>query len=147
MNRFEFIKELREALSGSVSAKVIAENEAFYRKYIEDELQKGRSEAAIMEELGSPRLIANTIIDTTAPEAETEEYTEYMEYSEDKQPEGTGQKVFHFSGWWLLLILIIIIVLVISLIAGIVSALPGVVVWIIIGVLLYKWFRRKNDVY
>lgn len=140
MNRYEFIRELKEALAGNVPSRVIAENEAFYQKYIEDELQKGRSEAEIMAELGSPRLIANTIIDTTAPEEEN--HTEYVDYSEEKTQQNTGLKWFHFSGCWFLLIPIIFFGLVISLIVGIISALPGIVIWLIVGVLVYKWFHR-----
>ena len=37
----------------------------YYDDYIRSERQKGRSEADIMEELGDPRLIARTILDTS----------------------------------------------------------------------------------
>lgn len=141
MNRYEFIQELKAELSGNVPAKVIAENEAFYQKYIEDEVRNGRSEAEVLEELGSPRLIANTIIETTAPEEES--YTEYTDYSENEEQSANPLKLFQFSGWWLLLIPLLVIILVISLVAHIVSLIPGVFIWIFLGVLLYKWMRRR----
>ena len=65
MNKDEFIQGLREALSGEVPPAVMRENQRYYENYIRTEMEKGRTESEIMEELGSPRLIARTIIDTT----------------------------------------------------------------------------------
>ena len=48
----------------------------YYDDYIRSERQKGRSESDIMDELGDPRLIARTILDTT-PGAAEGEYEEY----------------------------------------------------------------------
>lgn len=59
-----FLTELREALEGSVSPAFINENIRYYEEYIDTEKRKGRSEEEVMEELGEPRLIAKTIIDT-----------------------------------------------------------------------------------
>ena len=59
-----FLTELREALDGSVSPAFINENIRYYEEYIDTEKRKGRSEEEVMEELGEPRLIAKTIIDT-----------------------------------------------------------------------------------
>ena len=58
MTKQEFLSGLETALSGEVSQQVFLENMRYYQGYIEDELQKGRSEAEVLEELGSPRLIA-----------------------------------------------------------------------------------------
>ena len=65
MNREEFLQGLTEALSGQVSPEVLQENLRYYSDYIYTEVGKGRSESQVMEELGSPRLIARTIIDAT----------------------------------------------------------------------------------
>mgnify|MGYP001041029969 CR=1 FL=1 len=65
MNREEFLQGLTKALTGEVPPEIVRENLRYYEEYIRAELKKGRSENEIMEELGSPRLIARTIIDTT----------------------------------------------------------------------------------
>lgn len=139
MTKHEFIKELKEALTGNVPARVVAENVDFYQNYIEGELRKGRSEADIMEELGSPRLIATTIIDTTVPEPEG-----YATFAEEPEEEKASPnfKIFHMSGWWLLLIPILILVLVVMLITHVIAALPSFVLWILVLAILYKWLRR-----
>ena len=61
MNRNEFLKKLKEALTLSVDEKIIEEQVKYYDNYISDEEKKGRSEKEIIEELGDPRLIAKTI--------------------------------------------------------------------------------------
>ena len=64
MTRHEFISRLREALTGEIPPEEIEGNIRFYNNYIDQELQKGRSEAEIFGELGDPRLIARTIMET-----------------------------------------------------------------------------------
>ncbi len=72
MTKQEFLSGLETALSGEVSQQVFLENMQYYRGYIEEELRKGRSEGEVLEELGSPRLIARTIIDAAEAEEEAE---------------------------------------------------------------------------
>lgn len=65
MRKTEFLQELREALDGEVSASVIQSNISYYDQYISQEAAKGRSEEEVIEEIGSPRLIAKTIIESS----------------------------------------------------------------------------------
>ena len=65
MRKTEFLQELREALDGEVSASVIQSNISYYDQYISQEAAKGRREEEVIEEIGSPRLIAKTIIDSS----------------------------------------------------------------------------------
>lgn len=65
MNRSEFLNELRIALQGEISQANVNENLRYYENYIIEESRKGRSEEDIIVELGNPRLIAKTIIETT----------------------------------------------------------------------------------
>lgn len=66
MSKEEFLNELRIALQGEVSQNAINENIEYYNRYIMGEVRKGRTQESVMEELGNPRLIARTIIDTQA---------------------------------------------------------------------------------
>ena len=65
MKKTEFLKELEAALRGEVSPELVSENLRYYDNYISQETSKGRSEEEVTEEIGSPRLIARTIIDTS----------------------------------------------------------------------------------
>ena len=61
MNREEFLRQLKLALEGKVSSQVIQENVNYYRKYINEQVQSGKSEAEVLYMLGDPRLLAKTI--------------------------------------------------------------------------------------
>ena len=76
MSKNEFIQGLEAALSGNVPSETVRENLIYYRDYIRTELEKGRTEQDIMDELGDPRLIARTIMDTT-PGAEEGAFEPY----------------------------------------------------------------------
>ena len=71
MRKTEFLQELREALDGEVSVSVIQSNISYYDQYISQEAAKGRREEEVIEEIGSPRLIAKTIIDSSEGAGET----------------------------------------------------------------------------
>lgn len=70
MRKAEFLKELEDALTGEVSAAVMRENLNYYSQYISSECLKGRSEEEVIREIGSPRLTARTIIDSSAAGAD-----------------------------------------------------------------------------
>ncbi len=61
MNRQEFIRELRRAMSGSFPAGEIDRTAAYYEDYLDMRLKKGDSEEEILRELGDPRLLAKSM--------------------------------------------------------------------------------------
>ena len=77
MTQIEFVTELEQALRGNVEERIIQENVRYYNDYISEQRAAGKSEEEIFASLGSPRLIAKTIIDTSVrretavPEATT----------------------------------------------------------------------------
>lgn len=169
MTKQEFLSGLETALSGEVSQQVFLENMRYYQGYIEDELQKGRSEAEVLEELGSPRLIARTIID--AAEAEEEAETGRFGFSggfgRETQTDGQygpesgsrggygdglgapgGLRGFRMgTSGCLILALILMVALffgihfVIASVFRLVYAFPGLV---ILGILFYIFSSRRN---
>ena len=62
MTKQEFLDGLTASLSTNGSVKLADDNKVFYDGYISGEIAKGRTEADVMEELGDPRLIANSIL-------------------------------------------------------------------------------------
>lgn len=170
MTKQEFLSGLETALSGEVSQQVFLENMRYYRGYIEDELRKGRSEAEVLEELGSPRLIARTIID--AAEAEEEAGTDRSsgfsggfgreaedngQYGPDPRSQGgyddgrpSPGGFFGFrlgTSGCLILALVVMLLLffglhfVIASMVRLVYAFPGLV---ILGVVWYIFYSKRN---
>ena len=64
MSKTEFLDILYNQLSGQMPEGSVAAHVQYYRNYIEDEQQKGRTETDILNDLGDPRLIARTLLDT-----------------------------------------------------------------------------------
>lgn len=131
MTKFEFSHKLRKALSGRVSHTVVNENVAYYENYIDTEIRKGRREEEVLEELGDPRLLAKTIVDTAGEDAG-------MYPEEDKGCKNSFGKTIRIP-FWLSMILLLLIMLVVFKVVGIVLAalLP-----IVIPVLLIYWMIR-----
>lgn len=64
MTKSEFLEALEMKLTGEVSESVIRQNLRYYNDYIDTAIRSGRNEEEVLQELGSPVLIARTIIDT-----------------------------------------------------------------------------------
>ena len=59
----DFFRELEECLRGEVPEGEIRDSLNYYRQYFEEQKAMGYSESEIVSALGSPRLIARSIID------------------------------------------------------------------------------------
>lgn len=81
MTKEQFIMELEQCLQGEVSAYELSDSLTYYRQYFEDEMHNGKSEADVIKELGSPRLIARSIIDARGIEENSSNSSGYEENS------------------------------------------------------------------
>lgn len=66
----DFFKELEDALKGEVSEYEYRDAIVYYRGYFLEQMALGKSETEIINQLGSPRLIARSIIDAHGIEEE-----------------------------------------------------------------------------
>ena len=94
MRKTEFLQELREALDGEVSVSVIQSNISYYDQYISQEAAKGCREEEVIEEIGSPRLIAKTIIDSSEGAGETGQGGSYT----SGDAAGSGRTASSYNG-------------------------------------------------
>lgn len=65
MTKAEFLEILENKLTGEVDAEKVRRNLQYYNSYIDAAIRDGKTESQVLEELGSPLLIARTIIDTS----------------------------------------------------------------------------------
>ena len=118
-----FLSELREAMEGSVSPSFVNENVRYYEEYIATEVRKGRSEEDIMEELGDPRLIARTLIDTAERGVRRGAGAVYEE-AEPEEEQGDGvyrdsnMRITKVSGGKALLVIVCILLIFIVVFVG-----------------------------
>ena len=87
MDRNEFLKKLKEALSEYVDKSIVVEQLDYYDKYISDEVAKGRSEKDVIVELGDPRLLAKTIKTVSGSSNAVNDY-----YEETKDGSSANQR-------------------------------------------------------
>lgn len=64
MNREEFLEILNIQLEGEIPSNEISQHLAYYNNFINQKIRQGKSEEDVLNELGDPRLIAKTLIDT-----------------------------------------------------------------------------------
>jgi len=152
MNKQEFLKIFRTALSGQVPAYIIEENVRYYDEYIEMQIRQGKREQDVLSELGDPRLLAKTVI-TTNKSAETAQESTRQTY-EGSGYEGQAYNASHKSGgfleWffklpsWLRSILtVIVLVGVFFLLAKIVGLILPFVLLFAIVVYIVKMFKGR----
>lgn len=170
MGRQEFLDGLRTALSGEVSPAVIRDNLNYYEGYISGEIQKGRSEEDVMGELGDPRLIARTIIDTSgggqSSYQQAGRQSGYYEEESAGASGGTGgdtsrgfRAEFNGNGfnmrydkpkrpWFekalIAVVIILAVFLVISMITGLISFLFPILVPLLIIYIIYRIIRGSG---
>ena len=73
MSKEEYLRGLEEALKGEVPGSVIRDNLNYYNSYLSQEISKGRTMEDIISEIGEPRIVARTIIDSCEAAGETED--------------------------------------------------------------------------
>ncbi|MFV0466791.1 MAG: DUF1700 domain-containing protein [Lachnospiraceae bacterium] len=150
MNREDFLRELKSVLSGQVPESVIQDNINYYDGYILNEIQKGTAEEETIEMLGSPRLIAKTIIDTYAMSADgngTDGTSQQgrSQYSDHTGQDGQNQQGLHanidqngrwdfrygrfkLNSWYAMLLLFIILVAILVVAAKLFIALLPILI-------------------
>lgn len=137
MNREEFLKQFREALEGKVPEQVISENVAYYRNYINNQVNSGKSESETLHELGDPRLLAKTIEESSrftgsreGTQRRTYSYsgTGYEQGNYDNNRYDTHGKVTTIPAWFVALIALAVIMLFITVVLKIFTFfLPAII--------------------
>ena len=100
MNRTEFLTILRNQLAGQMQEGKAEAHIRYYEDYIQSQVRKGRTEEDVLGELGDPRLIAKTLIETedSQPQAGYGQYSSYGSGVEESvQPEKRWKKILNIQ--------------------------------------------------
>lgn len=162
MNREDFLQKLQEALSGEVPPDVVRENLRYYNEYVREECRKGRKEQDVLDELGDPRLIAHTIIDTT-PGGGSEAFPEYRDVfffgeqdgfdTAENDGENPGRKwtgtmhYYDLNKWYWKVLAVVVVVLFFAVVLAVVSGLLTLLVPLmpfLLVAMLVLWFMRER---
>lgn len=144
MNREEFLRQFREALEGKVPEQVISENAAYYRNYINNEVNSGKSEGEVLRALGDPRLLAKTIEESSRFSGSREgtqgtyreSYGSAADYREEpygSDMQGTQKRVTMIPAWVVAIIGILLIVFVVTVVFNVfMFFLPAILVGLVV---------------
>ena len=160
MSKEEYLRGLEEALKGEVPGSVIRDNLNYYNSYLSQEISKGRTMEDIISEIGEPRIVARTIIDSCEAAGETEDgYGSYEDtgfgdsrYDDSRYDDGrySGSKrqttgELHYidlNKWYWKLLAVVIVIAFFTLVLTIIGGLLTLVIPLlpIIGiVILIMW--------
>ncbi|MCI8797754.1 MAG: DUF1700 domain-containing protein [Dorea sp.] len=150
MTKYEFLEKMRHALANDLSGPVVQENVNYYDNYISDEVRNGRSETAVIEELGDPWALARTIIESLGKGESTgnvqEEYTYGSGHQAYRQRQGGRQiRVFSLGSWWKRLLLVLGIVGVIMVVAAVIGGIFSLLAPILVPFLIIVFVLRIID--
>ena len=90
MSKNEFLSILRGQLTGQIPTSEVESQISYYEAYISGQMGNGASEESVVEELGDPRLIAKTLIDSTNRAAEEAGYDGPYRTSTDTYDDSDG---------------------------------------------------------
>ena len=125
MNKEAFIDTLRRALYGKVSDYELTDHVRYYEDYIQSQVRSGRDEQQVLDELGDPRLIARTLLDTDVDSGQLD-YEEYSTYSDDTQNTQSSSRnhvhVWRFDTWYSKLLGVVLLLIVVFLLFHILVA-------------------------
>lgn len=156
MTKVEFLNRLKEALENGLDSRTVQENMNYYRSYIEDEAAKGQNEEKVIEDLGDPWVIAQSVISMEESRSVSE-----GPYKRDGAFDGYGDSdnlnsqgrpdvriyTHGVSGFRMLLFVLGVIgifLIVFAVIGGLISLVMPVVLPVLVVILLVRFIRRMR---
>lgn len=153
MKREEFLISFQEALMGAAPETVIQEHVRYYQNYIEAQMREGRMEEDILQELGNPRLLAKTIIESSKFANGDESYAsdnsgwsfQGNRANQNAQEQRSGaRKLTKLQGWLVLLAGVVILIGVVSLVFSVLSMFAPIILVAAVGFLVYHVIIGEN---
>lgn len=145
MNRYEFVEELRKALSGSLSANEIDGHARYYEEYIDMQIRKGKMEEEVLQELGNPRLLAKSMIDVSESKMGNNEdgMADFTKNNQENE-EGFSYNKMKLKSWFIVSFIIVILLIVFGLIFSVIAILLKFFFPLILLILVVKMISKIN---
>lgn len=164
MTKAEFISGLRKALEGNLPSRAVEEQIVYYNQYIREETEKGKCEEEVIQALGDPWVLAQTIIEAEGGndpqivydtdgepirgERARRQNTERCGSGIYDDPEYGNVHVFRLDKWWkkllLILTVVMVVLLVVALITGLVQFLMPLIVPLLLVFLVIRFIENRR---
>ena len=144
MTKQKFLKGLKESLMGKLSPVEINNQLLYYERYIDEQVGMGKPEVQVLQELGDPRWIAKTIVETQGS-AYTTTGTYYDEETQQTQPKenikGWNEKL---NGALKIIWVVLVIIFVLAVIFSVIRIMLPIVIPVILILAVVSLLRRKK---
>lgn len=148
MDRAEFLEILRSQLSGQMQEGRAAAHLRYYEDYIQSQVRSGRSEAEVLAQLGDPRLIAKTLIDTDPNGGETVYESSDENYRTGADPQKhESKRLIHkldLTTWYGKLIVIALAVLIVVVLVAIIGAILPFFIILAAVLFFISWLKHRK---
>ena len=111
---------MEQKLTGELDEHTVGKTLRYYSEYIDSEMRKGKTEQEVLEDLGSPLLIARTILDTQGNE--TANFSQTRPEGETKEEE-KGTESHRWNKWLFLLCLLAVLFLLFTILRALLPVL------------------------
>ena len=150
MRKEEFLEKLRARLSQTMSQQEVTAQIRYYERYIQEQMQNGRSEEEVLTELGDPLLIAKTLMDVQETQEEYGHPESNIYEERGGQESGDTQRELHRmeiktrGGCLLAAVIFVVVVAMILWAAGtvLIHLLP-ILIPLMIVLLVVAYFKQK----
>ncbi len=143
MYRTEFLDILKTQLSGQMHEGKIAAHLRYYEDYIQSKVRSGEEEEEVIRQIGDPRLIAKTLLDTDTGDDVYEESQSYSEHEAESSREERRSYRLDLSTWYGKLIVVAVAAGIIFVLVSVLTmALPFILIFAAVLYLISKWRKR-----
>lgn len=144
MTKYEFINELNAHLKGKISTQELNDLIVYYQEYIDTQMRKGKTEEEVLKELGSPRLLAKSIVQTKGV-TDTQEDS-YRSFEEDEPNKSDTNKVYFrgkaYPAALAIIIAIVVVVLILALVLHVIVFLAPAILVFAVVLFLYRLITK-----
>lgn len=144
MNKYEFVRSLRKALTGKIDQIELEDTIRYYEDYIDGEIKKGKTESQVLEELGDPRLIARNIASVNG-KGNLDGFYEEEEHGPKvwQEEDFSGASKRRIPGWLIAVLILLAVVIIFGIAFSIIWSLLPIIIPVFVAVSLFRFFSRR----
>ena len=151
MSKAEFIDGLGKSLKGKVDDNEYRKQIEYYSSYISREVSNGKSEDEVVSELGDPRLIAKTIVNTYMMKdnpinnryRQFEDSDAYSHEQDDYTEEKKGMDKLALKRIFYTILVVCVLLFILSLVTKVILFLAPIVVLFIFVLIVVRFLSKK----
>lgn len=139
MSKEKFLLDLESALTNQLPPEEIQAQLGYYKQYIKEQLESGRSESEVMASLGDPYLIANTII-----QGQEFEQAKVGGYETRETKIEREIPIYKSSLFWILILGLMLILIFLAIMTKLIFIFwPFILIGIVVYLIYHYGFRQR----